>query len=394
MQIETDLLVIGAGPAGSMAAKTASQEGVDVLLIDKKAEIGSPKRCAEGITTNTLDELGIVKNDKWITRSVNGIRIVSSDGSEVTLDDERHNLPFTGYILERKIFDKQMAMDAARNGTKILLRTQAKECIRKEGYVIVKAKQFDEEITIKTKIVIAADGPESIIGKKMGLNTKIPVKDMASCIQYEMVGINKDNMNHIDIFIGNVAPGGYLWIFPKGDDIANVGLGVLKSHTDNNAKYHLDNFINNHNETQNAQAVEVNVGGDTVCPALDERYDDNVMIVGDAARFINPLTGDGIKTALLSGKYAAEVAVKSIKNEDYSKEFLKEYYDITEEKINQYHKKYNKIKEFLLTLDDSQLNKIIRELSNTQLDEISIKVFVKAIIKAAPKSLLKLNKLL
>lgn len=392
--IKTDVLVVGAGPAGSLAARESSKNGVSVLLIDKKAEIGTPKRCAEGIITRTLKEADIEYNPRWIAKKIDAIRLVAPNLNELVLDNNVQKLPDTGYILERKVFDKHMAMDAIRNGTRIMLRTRAKTVERKDDTLIVHAVSMGQPIEIHAKILIAADGPESHIARQLGLKSNTPMKDMASCVQYEMVGVDKDNPNQIDIFIGSVAPAGYVWIFPKADDVANVGLGVLKTYTDDTALDILDDFVKSHSQTQNAQAIEMNVGGDPLGEIVDERYGDNIMVVGDAAGFVDPLTGDGIRGALLSGMYAGSVAAKAVKNGDYSKESLNEYYELTENKLNKTYSKFNKIKNFLVTLDDEALNAIIDELSKTNLEEISVKLLLKVILKASPKSIFKIRKML
>jgi len=393
MDIETDVLVIGAGPSGSIATRTIAQNGIDVLLIDKKSEIGTPKRCAEGILRSTLDELGIRADKRWIAREIKGIEIVSPSNKKLVLDEDNFELPDTAYILERKIFDKTLVMDAIRFGAKVMIKTKANNIKRVKDGFLVKATSLGKEIQIFTKIIIGADGPESKVGRMVGLKSNTSLNNMASCVQYEMVNVNMDDMNHVRVHIGSVCPGGYVWIFPKGDDIANVGLGILKSHTDKTAKHFLDSFIESNQDVVNAQCVEMNVGGDPIGGLIEQRYDDNIMIVGDAAGFVDPLTGDGIRTAMLSGKFAGDVAVKSIKNGDYSKKFLKEYYDLTEDHVGKSFNRFNKIKEFLLTLDDKSLDNIVEEILKSDLENIDIKSLFKIIIKASPKSIFKLNKL-
>lgn len=393
MDIETDVLVIGAGPSGSIATRTIAQNGIDVLLIDKKSEIGTPKRCAEGILRSTLDELGIRADKRWIAREIKGIEIVSPTNKKLVLDEDNFELPDTAYILERKIFDKTLVMDAIRFGANVMIKTKANNIKRVKDGFLVKATSLGNEIQIFTKIIIGADGPESKVGRMVGLKSNTSLNNMASCAQYEMVNVNMDDMNHVRVHIGSVCPGGYVWIFPKGDDIANVGLGILKSHTDKTAKHFLDSFIESNQDVVNAQCVEMNVGGDPIGGLIEQRYDDNIMIVGDAAGFVDPLTGDGIRTAMLSGKFAGDVAVKSIKNGDYSKKFLKEYYDLTEEHVGKSFNRFNKIKEFLLTLDDKSLDNIVEEILKSDLENIDLKSLFKIIIKASPKSIFKLNKL-
>ena len=126
--METDVLVIGAGPAGSAAAKHAAMGGADVILIDKKSEIGTPKRCAEGIYDHGLGWLGIEPNLAWAVQRINGGTLVAPDKTRLTLDETI--LPEKGYIIERKVFDKYMAMDAARAGAKIMVKTLAKSIMK------------------------------------------------------------------------------------------------------------------------------------------------------------------------------------------------------------------------------------------------------------------------
>ena len=393
MDIETDIVVVGAGPGGSLAAREAAKHGAKVLLIDKKAEIGSPKRCAEGVSKTGLEELGINPDPRWIARTSTGVRLVSPDQTSVWMDEDTIDLPESGFVLERKVFDKHMAMDAARAGAKIMIRTRATGLERVDDGIVITAERMGEEIKIHAKIVIAADGPESRVGRWAGLDCNTKFDNMESCVQYEMAGLEMENNNVIQLYFGSVAPGGYTWIFPKGDDIANVGIGVLKTHTDKTAIEHLDEFIKNCPETQHAQAVEINMGGDPVGGLIKERVGDNILVVGDAAGFVNPLTGGGINSALESGAYAGIVAADAIESGDYSAKNLEEYVKLTDEHIGKGYDKYKKAKEYLLSLDDDELNDIAHEFVKQDINEINPKTMVKLLIKVSPKALLKLGKL-
>ena len=394
MQIETDVLIVGSGPAGSIAAKELAKNGIRVYLVDKKSEIGTPKRCAEGILRSTLDELDIKYNQQWISWKINGIKIVAPDKNFLTFSEDNFNLPDKGYILERKVFDKHLTMEAIRYGAKTLIKTEVTDIQRTNTGFLVTAHNFHEKLVIKTKILIAADGPESRVARMAGLKTNTSLKDMASCIQYEMINVKTDNMSHVEVHVGSIVPGGYIWIFPKSDDSANVGLGILKSYTDKTAKYFLDKFVESNEKLKDAQIVAMNVGGDPLGGLIEERYSDNIMVIGDAAGFVDPLTGDGIRTAMLSGKYAGIVATKAIKNNDCSAKAFKEYYDMSQEKIGKSFNKYNKIKEFLLTLDDKSLDKIVENISKSELNDLNVTDLLKIVIKSSPKSILNLTKLL
>jgi len=391
--IETDVLVIGAGPAGSTAAKHAALGGAQVIIIDKKSEIGTPKRCAEGVSKEGLSKLGIELSPRWITREATGVRMVSPNGTAVNLTEDKVKLPEAGYILERKVFDKHMAMDAARAGAQIMVKTLATGMRREGDEVVVTAENMGQELEIKAKIVIAADGPESRVGRWAGLKTSSAPKNMESCAQFEMVGVEMAEPNCIEFHFGSAAPGGYAWIFPKGDDIANVGLGILTTRTDKTAYQHLLEFVESNPATKNAQPVELNVGGDPVGGLLNKKVADNVLVTGDAASMVNPLTGGGIISGMLGGRIAGQVAAQAVDDGDYSHKNLKVYDKLCEEELGESFKKYLKAKEYLLSLSDEELDEIADVFKDSDFETINTKEMVRKLIKISPKALLKLGKL-
>lgn len=393
MLMETDVLVIGAGPAGSSAAKHAALNGAEVLMIDKKSEIGAPKRCAEGVSKEGLRKLKIHPSSRWVTKELSGVRMISPNGTSVWLNEDRVKLPEAGYILERKVFDKHMAMDAARAGAQIMVKTLATGLIREEDGLIVRAECMDQSFDIKAKIVIAADGPESRVGRWAGLKTVLKPKNMESCAQFEMAGVEMEDPDSIEFYFGSVAPGGYAWIFPKGDDIANVGLGVLTTRTDKSAYTHLLEFVESCPSTQKAQPVELNIGGDPVGGMLKKLVTDNLMIVGDAASQVNPLTGGGIITAMQAGLYAGEVAAAAIAAGDYSKDKLKKYQDRCEMEMDKIFKRDLKVKDYLLSLSDQELDSIAEAFQDLEFENINTRGLIKNLVKVSPKALLKLGKL-
>ncbi|MDR3062973.1 MAG: NAD(P)/FAD-dependent oxidoreductase [Methanobrevibacter sp.] len=391
--IETDVLVVGSGPAGSSAAKHAALSGAKVILIDKKSEIGSPKRCAEGVSKEGLKFLGIEpKIDRWAVKEIDGIRLVAPNGTDVWLNDEIE-LPEAGFILERKVFDKHMAMDAARAGAEIRIKTLAKGLEKRGDSFIIKCESFGELFEIKAKIVIAADGPESHIGRWAGLKTQTKAKNMESGIQFEMCNVKMEDPNVLEFYFGKVAPGGYAWIFPKENDIANVGLAVTASETDKTAFEHLVDFVTTCPATKNAQAVELNVGGDPVGGFVKNIYGDNILVVGDAAGQVNPLTGGGIISGMTCGMFAGQVAGEAIKEGNYSSKRLSKYADMCDEHMGAKMKKYLKTKEYLFSLTDDELNSIADAFQDVKFKEISTTELIKQLVKVSPKALLKLGKL-
>lgn len=392
--IKTDVLVIGSGPAGSSAAKHAALGGADVIIIDKKSEIGAPKRCAEGVSKAGLAFLGIEPNPRWVTKELDGVRLVSPNDTSVWLTSDEIELPEAGYILERKIFDKYMAMDAARAGAGIKIKTLA-HGMRKEGNAyVVTCEHMGEMFEIKANIIIAADGPESRVARWAGLKTATKAPNMESGVQFEMVGVEMEKQDVIEFYFGSVAPGGYAWIFPKGDDIANVGLAVITNDTDKSPYQHLEEFVANCPATQNAQAVELNIGGDPVGGMPKKIYGDNILVCGDAAGQVNPLTGGGIISGMKGGMYAGKAAASAIADGDFSEKQLKEYDDNIREDIGDEISKYLKVKDFALSLSDEELDSVADAFQDIEFEKVSTTEIVKNLVKVNPKALLKLGKLI
>lgn len=393
MFIETDVLVVGAGPAGSSAAKHAALNGAEVLMVEKKSEIGSPKRCAEGVSKDGLIKLGIEPSSRWVTSEIDGVRLVSPGGIDVWLTQDTVKLPEMGYVVERKVFDKFMAMDAARAGADIMIKTLVKGLEKRDDHVMVKAERMGKEIEIKAEMVIGADGPESRVGRWGGLKTTVKPKYMESGAQFEMVGVQMENPNALEFYFGSVAPGGYAWIFPKGDDIANVGLAVISTLTEKSAYEHLLDFVKTCPATKNATAVELNIGGDPVGGIIKKISTDRILVVGDAAGMVNPLTGGGIISGMQGGLIAGEIAAAAVKEGDTSEKRLSMYDKRCEKEIGDSFNKYMKSREYLESLSDRELDLIAKAFNETEFERISTAELLKMLVKVSPKALLKLGKL-
>ena len=392
--METDVLVIGAGPAGSAAAKHAALGGASVILIDKKSEIGTPKRCAEGIYDHGLKWLEIEVDSQWAVQRINGGTIIAPDKTRLTLDETI--LPEKGYIIERKVFDKYMAMDAARAGAKIMVKTLAKSVMKDQdsegSFYIVECEQMGDLIEIKARIVIAADGPESRIAKAFGINSTTKPKHMMSGVQYEMVGVNCERMDLIELHLGAFAGGGYAWVFPKGDDIANVGIAI-SSTSEKPAIEYLNEFIESYPPLNNAKAVELNVGGDPIGGLIDRIYADNFLVCGDAAGQVDPITGGGIILGMLGGKTAGQVAARVVRDKDYSAERLREYDILYDEYTQGAIPKLAIARDVYLSLSDEDLNKIIHAFEGFDYKNMGVSDILKVFLKISPRLALKFSKL-
>ena len=393
MKSKYDILVIGGGPAGALAAKTAAKAGNSVCLIEKRPAIGTPVRCAEGIGKDLLKEY--VKPDpRWISADIERARIIAPNGTTISLEQDKAGNE-VGYVLDRKIFDRELVWQAAEAGSDVVVKTRATAPIMENGAVRgANVISIGTPAEIRADVVIAADGVEARFARRAGLETTVPLREMMSCAQYLMTDIDID-AGSTDFYLGNaIAPEGYLWIFPKGERTANVGIGVSgrRSRDGSRAKDYLDRFVAKN--FPDGKMIEAIVGGVPVCRPLECTVADGLMVVGDAARVVDPITGGGIGNALFTGRLAGQVASDCIAAGDCSKEALMAYdTGWRTSKMGASIERNYKIKEYFVTLDDAKLNTLADSIASASLKEFSVRAIIKELIKRNPKMILELKAL-
>ena len=393
MKNKYDVLIIGGGPAGALAGKTAAEKGLSACIVEKRPAIGAPVRCAEGIGREALLEF-IEADPRWISAEMHGAGIVAPDGFFMKLESDMAGSK-VGYVLDRKFFDRELVWKAAEAGADVAVKSRAAAPIMENGVLKGAKIEYCGKVTdVRADVVIAADGVESKFSKWCGIDTTVPVREIMSSVQYVMADVDIDE--HATIFyLGNdVAPEGYLWIFPKGHRTANVGIGISgkKSGEGHRAKDYLDKFVKK--TFPNGKTIEYIPGGVSVCRPLACTVADNLLIAGDAARVVDPLTGGGIYNAMYTGKLAAEVAADCISKGDTSKKALMTY-DVTwrSSKMGKAIERNYHIKEYLIKQPDEKLNEIIHSVSKMNLKEFSTISLIKEIIRVNPKLVLELGAL-
>lgn len=383
---EYDVVVVGAGPAGSMAARYAAEGGARVLMIEKRQEIGSPIRCAEGISRSWLKELNIEYDPKWVATSVRGAKIVSPGGYSLYVDETIAGNE-VGLVLERVLFDKALAANAARAGADIMVKTSAVDVITEDGTVRgIEAVSYGEPLEVRAGCVVAADGFESQIGRWAGMDTSLKQSDIITCFQYRLTDIDIEH-EYCEFILGSAVPGGYIWIFPKNEDTANVGLGVLlkKLKGPGEAKRYLDSFIAKDERLRRGKQLDAVSGAVSVSPPMDRTVMDGLVLVGDAARLIDPVTGGGIAHACISGMYAGKVLAEAVKANDFSESYLSRYDAMWRDRLENKLYRNWMAKERLVDLSDDTFDKLISTLAEVGLEKMSTYHILKAVKERYPE---------
>ena len=358
-----DIIVVGGGPAGSSAAMMAAKGGAKVLLLEKDPEIGVPVRCAEGVSERSLRSL-FESDPPWISNRISKLSFFAPDGTEV-----RVNSPRIGYILDRVAFDRDLGQKAVEAGAMVWTKACARGLTRSgkdDWEVSVLSNGQPQEV--RSRIVIGADGVESRVGRWAGLDTKTPLHDIETCLQYSMQGLDLDPECCQLHFGGDVAPGGYFWIFPKGPGTANVGLGISGEHSRKMKPVdYLNRFIS---RAYPKGSVLRAVGGGVPCtPPLKEIVSDGLLLVGDAAHQADPMTGGGIMNAVRAGRLAGNVAAEAIMRGDVSKKGLTVYQERCEEQLGKKLRRSYRLKEAVYRLTDKELNDTAKAINRIDPDK-------------------------
>ena len=376
--LRCDVLVIGGGPAGLVAAReaAASAPGLEVVLLERDRAIGAPVRCGEGVGSRGLEEFLDPAGASWVSRKITKVVFWAPDGTEVRVAEGD-----VGYVLDRTRFEPALAAEAGRAGAELLVGTEATGMRRDGDHWLVDVRGPRGDGTVGARTVIGADGVESLVGRWAGLDTRVPSRDMESCAQYVMSGIEFDP-DAIYLHFGDaIAPGGYAWVFPKGVGVANVGLGVvaLKGGT-RPAREWLDAYVEQYFPT--GVRTGYTVGGVIVHPTVKRTVADGVIICGDAAHMVNPLSGGGIINAMKAGRLAAQTLVRSLAAGDTSAARLQTYHDAWMKLLGEDHLRFYKLKEALNKFDDGFYNDLARTVNGIAMEKRTLgRIFATALVR-------------
>jgi digeranylgeranylglycerophospholipid reductase len=261
-----------------------------------------------------------------------------------------------GYVLERRIFDYELAKLAVKEGAEVVTKAYAYDLIKEDGDVTgVRVLIKDQKVDLRAKVVIGADGVESRVGKWAGIDTTCHIHDMESCAQVTLSGVAVDD-GILDFYFGDqIAPGGYLWVFPKGKDSANVGIGIsVECAKEKSAVRWLDEFVEK--KFPNAAMLTRIAGGVPCAKTCDEIVKGNVLLVGDAAHQVNPTSGGGIISGMIGGMLAGQVAAEAIAKKD--RNHLIEYGKRWQKRLGWRHEVFYRIREAITSFSDETLNNL------------------------------------
>lgn len=320
--LEYDVVVVGGGPAGCMTAKYAAKEGVSTLIIEEDAEIGEPVQCAGLISKRAVEESEL-KSKSFIDCELKGA-IIRSHSHDVRIESPSPEK--RAFVIGRSVFDKELVKEAQKEGADIILGSKVKRVKKRAGETKLTISTAGEE-EIRASVVIGADGARSGVAKMAGMKV---TKNFLNCVQVE--GEYEMDEAFAEIFVGKtIAPGFFAWAIPINEDVARIGLCIDKRFSPHpNPLLFLKRNLSEHpviarkykgsssNFTAGTIPIPVGAGllrrqsrgrvrGQTV--RIDKEV--GVLLVGDAAAQVKPVTGGGVYYGMKCGKIAGEIAAKA-----------------------------------------------------------------------------------
>ncbi len=313
-----DVVIIGAGPAGCAAARRAASGGARTLVLEREEGLGK-RVCGEAISEGALADAGIGRSPDFIANEIERVRIHAPDRSKF-IEFSRKDVDMgAGFIIRKDAFLSRMAEAAVEEGAEIRLGSPALDISGEAGDWRIKVGGDGGVYEISAALVIGCDGANSMTAKKFFDRSGYGV---IGCVQYTLSPCSIED-DTLEFFLGKeVAPGGYAWIFPKGKGVANVGLGSRGRP----ARELLERFLASYPEKfSGSRRIKEGAAPVPISGQLKSVVRDGLMICGDSAGQVIPLTGAGIHSSIVAGSIAGGVASRAVREGDISSERLAEY---------------------------------------------------------------------
>jgi len=335
-----DVIVVGAGPAGATTATLLAQKGLDVLLLDR-AQFPRDKTCGDAVPSGAIETLGKLGMADKIAQAVSRgelypleqMYLASPKGHELVAQFTKGKNGEASYVAPRLYFDALIQQHAIDSGAEFVQAHVTEPVVENGRITGVQARISGSTQTIRAKMVVGADGVTSVITRAMRPKQNQHVDKHRAVALRAYIEDIEEMPKTVEFYMYDEILPGYAWIFPTGNHTANIGLGmrldIFRKH-----KIKLEDLLKtflafpnikkrllNGGQLRDVATWQLNFGSQK---HLQHTFN-GALLVGDAAGFINPLTGGGIHNAIISATLAAQTIIEAFSKGDTSREALKIY---------------------------------------------------------------------
>jgi geranylgeranyl reductase family protein len=378
-----DVILVGAGPAGGHIASLLSEDGFEVGLFEEHNEVGKPVQCAGLVSLRVFDILG---DKKGVLNEISGAVVHSPLGKTLKIIGDKSK----ACVIDRTEFDRNLVNSAVDSGCDLHVGSKVKSAFRKDGQIRIEVKKEGKILEYSGKLIIGCDGVGSVVARSFGFSKP---KEVLSGFGAECILSEKIDTDYVDIFVGNkIAPGFFGWLIPT-DSGARLGLCTAKDKK--NTKEYFSSLLS-HPEVKDRLgkiSIERYIAGAIPLGSAKKIVANNVMLAGDSACHVKPLSGGGIYLGLLAGTHATACVKEALNLEDYSEKTLKKYPKMMQNDVGKELKRAHSLRKIFMELSDSHIEEGFKILNDEKILSLLGKKgdidypsgLTKAVLKKAPR---------
>lgn len=315
---EADVAIVGAGPSGLIAARETSARGIKVVIFEEHKNIGLPCHCAGLLSIGGLGQIKMPSSGvRYIQNRVRGARFFSPSNLSFTVERK----DYVACVVDRHLFDKFLAEQASKGGSEIRLGSRVKAVKYNGGRWILNVERHK---TLRAKILIDAEGASPRILEMTGLK---PIKrgSLLRGLNVDLTGIEVDP-DYVEVhFDRNIAPGFFAWVIPLDDESARIGLACKSFSPYKQLLKFVKKRFRMDFDRDGLRALKMRSGLIITCGPIKKTYGRGLLIVGDSAGQVKPITGGGVILGGICASIAGRVASEAIENDTFGEDFLKSY---------------------------------------------------------------------
>lgn len=356
-----DVLIVGAGPAGSTAARTCASLGLRTVLLEEHPEVGCPAHCTGKLSVHAFERFALPAS--LVQTALRAAALYAPNGTVVRV----RRPDVDSYVVDRDPFDRYLAERAAAAGADLITGARARAVSRAAGAASlrVEVERREGRVEIAAPLVIDAEGAAPVLPPQLGIR---PRRTLVHGLQYEVEGVALDDEDAPDLYFGrDIAPGFFAWLMPIGSGRGRLGLAVDPRFTDRPPLYFLERLMTTHPAVapriRHARVVRKLAGRIPILGLRRPTVTDGMLVVGDAAGQVKATSGGGIYFSMLAGELAGQAAARYLGGGADAEGALAQYERAWTEAFGREVRFTTIVRQVLNRLADRHTNAVIRALA-------------------------------